>query len=238
MIRKTRLALSSAWMAGMSAALLVGCGGGGDSDGGSVATSTTAFPLQAGYRARTVAGATDNFTVSGTCAGAASITTAAAVASNFEGISGFASAQTATMTLNNCTPATSAVSATSYFDSNYSPLGSSTPGVEYTKFQTTPPPIAASVKVGDTTVFATLTTYEDSGKSVTTGQRVLSYVIEPDGANTAIVNLISKAYNLSGQLLFTEQSRYRIAADGTLTAVSIDVQFSTTSTVHLVYTRT
>lgn len=241
MIKNFRLAVPLVMALGTTSALLVGCGGGGGDAGSATttnaATVTTAFPLQAGYRARIVAGAADNFTVSGTCAGTAMITSSTAVVSTFEGVSGFASAQTATMNLSNCTPATNAVSGTSYFDASYAPLGSSTPGLEYAKFLTAPPPIAASVKVGDTTVFATLTTYTNSGKTVPTGQRVLSYVIEPDGASTAIVNLISKAYNLSGQLLYTEQSRYRIAADGGLTAVSIDVQYSTTSTVHLVYTK-
>ena len=92
--------------------------------------------------------------------------------------------------------------------------------------------------MGDTAVYATLTTYTDSTKTVTTGQRILSYVVEADTADTAIVNLISKGYNTSNQLLFTQQSRLRISASGALTAVSIDVQYSTTSTNHLVYTKT
>ena len=216
--------------------LLSGCGGGGG-DGGGATPTTTSFPLQAGYRARVAGGSTDNFTVSGTCTGTATFTNGAATASTFEGVSGFAAAQTATVSFTNCTPATSAVSGTGYYDGSYSPLGSSIPGVEYTKFLTAPPPLPASVKVGDTAVYATLTTYTDSTKSVTTGQRILSYVVEADTPNTAIGNLITKGYNASSQLLFTQQSRYRIAADGTLTVVSIDIQYSTTSNTHLVYTK-
>jgi hypothetical protein len=217
--------------------LLSGCGGGGGGDGGGAAPTPTSFPLQAGYRARIAGGSTDTFTVSGTCTGTATFTSGAATTSTFEGVSGFAAAQTATVSFTNCTPATSAVSGTGYYDGSYSPLGSSIPSVEYTKFLTAPPPLPASVKVGDTAVYATLTSYTDSTKSVTTGQRVLSYVIEADTANTAIGNLITKGYNASSQLLFTQQSRYRIAADGTLTVVSIDIQYSTTSTTHLVYTK-
>ena len=219
-----------------AASLMAGCGGGG-SDAGGVTTPTTSFPLQAGFRARVAGGSTDNFTVSGTCTGTATFTNGAASASAFEGVSGFAATQTATVNFTNCSPATNAVSATGYYDASYTPLGSSTPGVEYAKFLTAPPPLPASVKVGDTAVYATLTTYTDSTKSVTTGQRILSYVIEADTANTAVGNLITKGYNASSQLLYTQQARYRIAADGTLTAVSVDIQYSTTSTRHLVYTK-
>lgn len=219
-----------------AAGSLTGCGGGGGDGGG--ATTTTSFPLQAGFRARIAGGSTDNFAVSGTCAGTATFTNGAAAASAFEGVSGFAAAQTVTVNFTNCTPATNAVSATGYYDGSYSPLGSSIPGVEYTKFLTVPPPLPTSVKVGDTAVYATQTTYTDSTKSITTGQRVLSYVVEADTANTAIANLITRSYNASDQLLFTQQARFRIAADGTLTTVSIDVQYSTTSTDRLVYTKT
>ena len=66
---------------------------------------------------------------------------------------------------------------------------------------------------------------------------MLSYVVEADTANTAIVNLISKAYNTANQPLFTQQGRYRIAADGTLSVMTIDIQYSTTSTTHLIYTK-
>ena len=59
------------------------------------------------------------------------------------------------------------------------------------------------------------------------------------GANTAIVNLISKTYDTAtpAQLLITQQSRYRIAADGSLSIITIDNQFSTNSTDHYVYTK-
>jgi len=215
--------------------LISGCGGGGDS--GSATVSTMSFPAQAAYRARVAAGSTDNFTVSGTCAGTATYTDGVATASTFEGVTGFAASTTVSINLTNCTPATSAVSGTSYYDSNYSPLGDSIPGVEYAKFVTAPPPLPTTVKVGDTAVYATFALYTDSTKATTTGQEVLSYVVEADTATTAVVNLISKEYNTSNQLLSTQQSRYRIAADGTLTTLSIDVQLSTTSTTHIVLTK-
>lgn len=223
-----------AFLLGTTAALFAGCGGGGDSG-----ATTTSFPAQAGFRARIAAGSTDNFTLSGTCTGTATITNGAATPSTFEGVAGFAATQTATATvdLTNCTPATNTISGTSYYDGSYTPLGSSIPGVEYAKFLTAPPPLPTAVKVGDAAVYATLTTFTDSTKIIVTGQRVLSYVVEADTANTAVVNLVSKGYDMLHQPLFTQQSRYRIAADGTLTVLTIDVQYSTTSTTHLLYTK-
>ena len=216
--------------------VLAGCGGGGSGRSGPTA-SNLSFPFAAGYGARIAAGATDNYSISGSCAGSATMTNGAASASTFEGVTGFAAAQTLTQSLTNCTAATNAVSGTTYWDSTFAPLGYSIPGVEYAKFLTAPPPLPASVRVGDTGVDATLTRYTDSTKTVTTGQSVLSYVIEADSADTAVVNLISMDYNTSNQLLFTQQTRMQISANGTLSAVSIDVQASTTSTIHLVYTK-
>ena len=214
--------------------VLSACGGGGSSG----TTPVTSFSLQAGYKARVQAGAADNFAVSGTCSGTATITTSGTSASTFEGVAGFSSSQTETLNLTNCVPATIAVTGTSYFDANYTPLGGSILGVEYTKFQVVPPALPTSVKVGDTAVYATLIIYTDSTKTTTTGQRQLSYVVAADSSTTALITLITRSYNNANQLLFTQQSTYRIAGDGTLTIVTIDVQYSTTSTTHLVYTKT
>jgi hypothetical protein len=98
-------------------------------------------------------------------------------------------------------------------------------------------PLPDSVKVGDTANYATLASYTDSSKANTTGTRVLSFVVEADTADTAIVNFITRSYNTASQLMFTQQSRLRMAADGSLTLVSIDVQFSTSSTNRQIYTK-
>lgn len=204
--------------------LLAACGGGGgdgDADAGPTA-SVLSFPLQAGYRARIAAGSIDNFSVSGTCKGSATVTNGAATASNFEGVTGYAAPETATVNLTNCTPATISLSGTNYYDEAYSPLGSSIPGVEYSKYEFLPSAIPASVRVGDAANYLTFDTYTDSSKSVRTGQEVLSYVIEAETSTTAIANLSVRSFDTSNRLLFTEQSRYRIAADGTLTFLSVD----------------
>jgi len=233
-----------AFLIATSATLLAGCGGGGSDSSGTtpplpVPAVTTSFPLQAGYQARIKAGSNDDFTVTGPCAGTANISNGAASPAVFEGSSGFAATQSSTFILTNCTPAKTVLSGTSYFDATYTPLGSSTTGAVYEKFLTAPLAFAASVKVGETATVATFIRYADSTKAVVTGQRVLSYVVEADSANTAIVNLISKTYDTAtpAQLLITQQSRYRIAADGSLSIITIDNQFSTNSTDHYVYTK-
>jgi hypothetical protein len=218
--------------------LLTACGGGG---GGSPATgpvaSTLSFPLQTGYKALIASGlSTKSFTVSGTCTGSGSKTSAPAnTPATFEGVSGLSAVGTLTMTLTNCTPASTAQTYTSYFDSNYVQLGFNSVGINYGVFLIAPN-IPTSAAVGGTGVIGTMTFYTDSTKSVGNGREDLSYLVETDTATTAIVNLIAKVYNASGTLTATEQDRYRIDSVGTLTPVSADIQAANGSTTHLVLT--
>ena len=217
------------------AALLAGCGGGGGG-GNAAPVPTTEFPVLAGYQARISAGAADNFNVSGICTGTASIVTDAATPVTFNGVQAFAAPQTVTVGDSNCGPAHT-VSGTSYFNVNYTPLGSSIPGGEYIEFVTPPLPLPAKASVGDSGDYATLATFVDETKAVSTGKRVLSYVIGRDTINTAIVVLVTKGYNTSDQLIFTQFSRYRIEANGSLTLIVIDNQPGSTGGAHLLYTK-
>ena len=217
-------------------ALLVGCGGGGGSS--SNVTPVTSFQLQSGYKKLIANGASWNLSISGTCTGSGTISTSAPGAATFEGASALSTTETLSTSFTNCTPASHAITALNYYDSNYNPLGFSTVGMDYAVFQTPlPSPLPTSVSVGNTGVFGTLTVYTDSTKTTSTGTRIISWAIESGTTTTAVVNVIGKGYNTSSQLLFTQQTRYSIDASGTLTLISIDVQDSTTSTNHLVFTR-
>jgi hypothetical protein len=222
-------------------AALTACGGGGGGGGSDTPTTPQAsglnFPLQSGYKNRIANGSTDNFQISGTCTGTANQTASTPTSSTFEGNPGLSITQTTTTQFSNCTPSSNASTTVAHYDTNYSILGFDTAGGSYTVIAGATPQLPATVRVGDTAVFGTLNVFSNSTKATKTGQRIISYVVEPDGANTAIINLITKELNTSSQLLFTQQSRFRIAADGTLTPISIDVQYSTTSTNHLVYTK-
>lgn len=224
-------------------AMLTACGGGGGSDSATVNTppstpssSTAQFAIGAGFKARVMNGSSDTFDVGGTCSGTAAITTLAAVASTFETVAGFSTTQTSTSSFSNCMPATASVTGVTYYSADYGPIGQSIGGGDYAKYESRLPPLPASVKVGDGADFGALTTYTDSTKAMLTGRKLFSYVIEPDSSTSATANIIVRTYDTTAQLLSTQRSRYRMAADGTLKLVTIEVQFGTTSNVRLVYT--
>jgi hypothetical protein len=193
--------------------------------------------LHAGHSNRVAAGSTDNFTITGSCAGTAQIVNSPATGATFEGVAGFMSVQSATVTFTNCAPTTSTATGSNFFDADYTPVGVTVTGAEYARFVAAPAALPASVKVGDGADIVTFTTYVDSNKLVATGKRVYSYAIEADSATTVIANFIVKTYDTTDRLLLTQQTRYRMAEDGTLTLLTIDVQYSASSTVHLLYTK-
>jgi hypothetical protein len=198
---------------------------------------SVSFPLQSAYQSRVSAGSIDKYTVSGTCNGRATFTTAPASAAFFEGSLAIASANTAAVNYTDCQPASSAATAVSYFDSNYGLVGTSNPGIEYTKISSTSSLLPATVRVGDSGIYNTLVVYSNSAKTTILGQRVLSYAIESATPTSATVNLITRNYNTAGQLTFTQQSRFRIDGAGQLSSLSIDIQLSTIGTTHLVYSK-
>lgn len=220
------------------ATLLSACGGGG---GGTTtaqvsAASTLSFPLQTGYKALIASGLTKSFTISGTCSGSGNKSSSPAnTAATFEGTAGFSATSTTTLTFTNCTPASTAVTSTAYFDTNYNPLGFNSPGVNYGVYLT-PLVIPTSVTFGGTGTLGTETLYTSSTKATPNGRVDLSYVVEADTSTTAIVNLIAKIYNSAGTLTATEQDRYQITSTGALTPTSIDIQNANGSTNHLVFT--
>ena len=108
--------------------------------------------------------------------------------------------QTNTLTLTNCAPSTLVITDQIYLDASSTPLGASQVGLDYARFAVASTPWPASVKVGDTGTIATFTTYSNDTKAVTTGRRVMTYVVEADSTTTAIVNVISKSYDTSDQL--------------------------------------
>ena len=226
----------------LSALLLSACGGGGGDAPIVINPPIEAtFALKSGFQARIVSGASDDYTVSNGvangCRGTARITTAQAVPATFEGVVGALSAlQTSTLNFTNCSPATISATGLTFYNANYAPIGSSVVGGEYAKFESQPLDWPASVKVGQSGTIATLITYADRALAPT-GRRIISYEIKADTATTAIANIITRSYDLAA-LLATETMSYRIAENGTLTPVLLDVQFSTTSTLRLIYTPT
>jgi hypothetical protein len=215
---------------------LTACGGGGGGSGTPVSTgpiaSTNAFNLQSGFTALVSAGYSKTFTLTGSCAGSLSITEGpATTATTFEGNTAISSTRSTTMTLANCTPASASATSIQYYDSNYMPKGSQVQGGDYAVY-TAPLTISTAAKVGDVVVVGTANLYTSSAKTTSTGRVDETYVMEADTATTAIINFIDKTYDSSNTLLSTEQDRYRVAANGSLTPLSVDVQL--TSGLHIV----
>lgn len=225
----------------LSSLMLVACGAGG---GGGVSppapgpvASTPSFPLQTGYKVLMRDGFSKNFTLTGTCTGTGTKTSSPAnTSATFEGVAGFSSANTLTMS-QNCPPApntmTSTVTSTTYVDTNYVPLGYNINDV-YGVYKT-PPVIPTSVTVGETGPIGTQTLYTDSIKRTPSGSIVLSYEIAAGTSNTALVNFIAKNFDATSLLTLTEQNRFLMDANGTLTPVSSDIQFAATGT-HYIFT--
>jgi len=223
-----------------------GCGGdgGGSSAPPGPVTSTLSFPLRSGLNTLFANGQTISLTANGTpateitnglCSGTLNETTGSATGgATFEGALALAAVSVTTISFSNCIPAFSTSTATDYYDTNFLPLGFEEQGGDYGVLLV-PPIIPDSVMVGDAGIVGTITLYTDSTKAIGNGRLDWSFVVEPDTAATAIVNLISKSYDASSQLLYTEQDRYRITSTGALTLVSVDVQYTFPFTAHLVF---
>ena len=209
------------------------CGGGGSSTASGPVASTNTFNVRSGYTRLSASGFSKTLAISGTCTGTLTITDAPATTSaTFESQSALSGSSVMSATLNGCTPASSISTETRYFDSNYAPLGYSVVGGDYGVWAS-PAVLPTSAKVGDVAIVGTINKFSNSSRTTSTGRQEISYVIEADTATTAIANLISKSYNSSNTLTSTEQDRYRVAADGSLTLISMDIQYANGSTTHL-----
>ncbi|MGA7594992.1 MAG: hypothetical protein WCA64_07340 [Gallionella sp.] len=197
---------------------LAACGGGGGGGSTGPVTSTLSFTLQNGMKASVQQGGSIDFSVSGTCSGTGNMNSSAPTPATFETVTGVSVLSALSMNVPNCYPSYLYGTSTDYYDSNYNQLGTIDSSGDYGKYLT-PPNLPVSVKVGDTGAIGTINYYFDSAFTFDAGHDDISYAIEPDTANTAIVNIIDKSYDLSGTLTSTGQSRSRIKADGTLIPV-------------------
>ena len=224
------------FLATASVALFTACGGGGG--GGTVSTgpvaSTNSFNVLSGWQTLVSTGWSKTYSVSGTCTGTMTITVAPAnTSTTFEGSPALSSNSVGTYSWTGCTPASGSTTLVRYYDSNFVTLGRSVVGGDYAVF-TTAPSLPSTAKVGDVYVVGTMTEYTNSTKSTPAGREDTTLVMEADTATTAIANLISKSYNSSGTLTATEQNRYRVAANGSLTPISFDIQYANGSTVRII----
>jgi hypothetical protein len=194
-------------------------------------TSTLHFPLQSAFEQFAANGSSTSYslwwtwtTTSGysmSCSGTALIDWAVPVAASFGSVTtGLSIATKVTSTLGYpCGTTNYVLNGMTYYDANYDAIGDATPGY----FGLYQPTLAypAAVSVNDHGTLATETYWTDDTMTTLLYTVTCSYAIEPEAADTAIVNLIFDSTYTSGQTENT-QVRYRIAATGPLVPVSID----------------
>ena len=213
-------------------AALAGCGG---DDGTPFTPATATFPLQAAYQTFLSGPNVQNYELSGTCGGWATETTSAPAAGTFEGAPALLKTTTATLHRESCIaegpalaqripPGTDTLSAQSFYDGSFAPLGMSVPNLSYTRFAA-PVTIPASVKVGDTAVLGNAPSWTNSAKVTLNGSETVSYAVEADTETSVIVKFITRGFDLDNSLLFTDIESYRLTADGRLTLVRIEDYF-------------
>jgi hypothetical protein len=209
--------------------LLAGCGGGGGGGGSpGPVVSTLTFPLATANANLINNGYTLNLSVTGTqvyqgssygVTGTVTLAQSASTPSTFEQQPALLNTQSmsgSVTVLSITVPITS--TAQLYSATNYAPLGQVSSGSYYVMQGT--PTMPSTGKVGDAAVIGTYDVYTDSNKSTPIGTAKLSYAVEADTANTAIVALIEDDYT-SNTLNASTQTRWKIDASGNVTFVSV-----------------
>jgi hypothetical protein len=221
-------------LCGLLSALLA-CGG-GSQEGTSGPVVVDTFALRSAYTTLMSGPWSKQMLVSGACTGTANYSNGFTSSAVFESLAVIATTTTVTTNLTDCDPASVATSRVLYRDAQFNTLGSTDPGLEYAVYQGTPAPLPTSAKRGDTAVEVVHTLYEDSSKTVATGQRVYSWAVEADTGITAIANFITRDYDSKNLLVLTQQARFRIDASGKLDLVTFDVQSVAAKPGHWLYT--
>jgi hypothetical protein len=234
-------------MLGVILLTLAACGGGGGGGGSSgPVSSTLSFPLQSGIKSYTANTDSKTFNVNGTenVSGTSATITGSGTQSKgapltnvtFLGKPALSYIETVTwqskVCASSCISVSIAGSVTAFVDSNYNPLGDFD-GTTISVWKAIPS-VPSSVTIGTTGYVGRKIEYSNS-TGYSTGYDDVTFAIEPDTANTAIVNEIIKKYDLYGNLLITSQVRFRILSTGSLTRISEDDQF-TDNNLHLMFT--
>jgi hypothetical protein len=231
------------WTFTLSALLtLSGCGSSGEDwaskDPSALATSTNSFDIAAAWTQLNLTPNTKQMSTSGTCSGTFIISNTAAtyVSStdlyNFTTINGL---------YQRCSPEFANWQGLQYYNS-----------VHYFKYQNfklsnflynyqgapniwrAPANFPFSAKVGDSGLIGVLDNYTNANQTTKAGVEEWRYVIEQNTATTVVFNLIVNAYDtttsstatdyLSAPIIQTEQYRYVVTANNTMTLRSYDVE--------------
>lgn len=228
--------------------LLAACGrgpGGGSDTNSAVSTST--FNIAAGIQKLVANGSTTRLNITGSCIGTYSLSIGPAnVATTFETQPALSATELENISFTTCTSPSTITATSIYYNASYVLLGFSSVGSVYgVNVPTSAFPNSA--RVGDVAILGTVNLYPDQTKVLVSGVQQKTYVVEQDTASTAILNIISKTFKydipvVNGGILIpppptlsvTEQFRYRVAPDGGLTLIFIDIQEAGTTGKHLI----
>jgi hypothetical protein len=222
----------------VSIALITACGGGSGGGSETVApvASTLTFDVNAALRAITASGQNSNLSISSSngCTGTGTSTASGATTSTtFEGRSALSATSTLNINYSNCSPATISNTLTSYVDTNYVPLGAlGDKYLVYTGAFNAP----TTARVADVGIISNFSRYTNSSKTTQDGTGQLSYVVEADSANSALITVVTKSYTMANSLELTQLTKYRINSSNQFTLVSITIQYA--NGVNIIMTRT
>jgi hypothetical protein len=137
-----------------------------------------------------------------------------------------------------CSISTSVATTTAYYDAkSFAPYGYKG-GTAYngaTSYKATfrefssPVVLPEIVKVGNSGRVGIINVYGTSNfkkDNILQGTIEVSYVVEPETSSSALINIISKSYDLTMTLLLIDQTRYRIDKDNELSLHSIEQDVS------------
>lgn len=219
-------------MALMAASTLVACGGGGDSVTTPLTANATTFPLASAIANYVNETKSSRFTMSGTVLSSGpnvSFTgdgtlSESTIPSTFEGFPALKKSLTTTGTvvlLGNSTPV--ADTSATFFDTNYSPLGSISGSIYCVASSKTT--IPTSAHIGDNGNWFTSTCYTNSSKTTLFGTSTISYTLELEGGTTALLKLIVRTTDTAGNRSPITQT-FRITTSGNLTRIEESGVFS------------
>lgn len=222
-------------LATASVALLAGCGGGGGGGTTGPVASSLTFNVSSALRSLTASGQSATFTVSSSngCTGSGSYTVGSAnTSTTFENQPALSSTAMLNISYTNCTPAIISSTTTNYTDTNYVPLG--VVGDKYIVYSGIFN-VPSTARVGDVGIIANALRYPNSSKTMQDGTAQISYVVDADTESTAMITVVTKAYNSSNSLESTQLTKYRINSSNVMSLVSLTIQYS--SGVNVVLTR-
>jgi hypothetical protein len=135
----------------------------------------------------------------------------------------------------NCSPAIVSDTSTDYLDANFALLGSANPSGH--GVFTIPVSVPESVKIGDKGSLGRKINWVGPTRGLFNGSDQLSFAVESDSSNTAIVKLITDSYDSNDIHISTEVDAYRIDTAGSMSHIFSDLQILG-SGKHLTFTET